>query len=305
MFWGCMTLEGRGGLIQKSKKVAQEQQIQEKQEKEQKAQQTEQKERGQMEEEKQKEEERRKKEVQEQEVREKERRVQEEKEVLRRKELLEEAERKRRERVTNLAGQGGEKVVALTFDDGPSRATTGRLLDILREKQVKATFFVLGVMARNAPDLVKREVAEGHEVQGHTMAHKSLARMSEEEIKADARAADDLMIEIMGYPPQLIRPPYGEVNQIIKRAIGRPLVCWDVDPLDWKYRNAETVRTNVLAGIHNGAVVILHDIHMTTVAAVPKIIEDLREAGYKFVTVSELAAIKQVKLEKGKAYWGI
>ena len=204
-----------------------------------------------------------------------------------------------------VAAKNGKKVIALTFDDGPSRATTPRLLDILKQKQVKVTFFVLGSAARYGKDIVRREFNEGHEIQGHTMWHGAFNAMSREQIMADIKQADDLMMEMIGRKPDMIRPPYGAMSQAAREVVGRPFMCWDVDTLDWKYRNSASVRQRAVGGAHNGAIVLMHDIHMTTVNAVAGIIDDLRAQGYEFVTISELAAIRGVNLVPGKEYWGI
>lgn len=213
-----------------------------------------------------------------------------------------EAEEKMREVV---AEKGGKKVIALTFDDGPNRATTPELLNILKQKGVKVTFFVLGAAARYGRDIVRRAFDEGHEIQGHTMTHGAFNAMTKEQIATDIAAADSLMTEIIGRKPEMIRPPYGAMSQAAKEVVGRPFICWDVDTLDWKYRNSASVRQRAIAGAHNRAIVLMHDIHITTVRAVAGIIDDLRAMGYEFVTVSELAAISGVKLMPGRVYWGM
>lgn len=196
----------------------------------------------------------------------------------------------------------GKKLVALTFDDGPSAGTTGRLLDILREKQVKATFFVVGTMAQQAPELVKREEQEGHEVASHTLAHNNLARMSSDAIKGEQAAFEGAMNEILGRRMELMRPPYGSVNDTVRSTVEQPMIMWSVDPQDWKDRNAGTVRSRVRAATYDGAIVLMHDIHASTVDAVAGIIDDLRADGYEFLTVSELAEVRGVKMENGVTY---
>ena len=196
----------------------------------------------------------------------------------------------------------GKKLVALTFDDGPSASTTGRLLDILREKQVKATFFVVGTMAQQAPELVKREEQEGHEVASHTLAHNNLARMSSDAIKGEQAEFEGVMNEILGRRVELMRPPYGSVNGTVRSTMEQPMIMWSVDPQDWKDRDAGTVRSRVRAATYDGAIVLMHDIHASTVDAVAGIIDDLRADGYEFLTVSELAEVRGVKMENGVTY---
>ncbi len=197
---------------------------------------------------------------------------------------------------------GGHKVVALTFDDGPSTATTPRLLDILKGKSVKATFFVLGTMAQKAPEILRREAAEGHEVASHTPYHNQQTSLSAAQIRAEALEMDRIFTDILGTVPPFTRPPYGAYNQTVQNAIGQPLIIWSVDPRDWQYRDASVVCTNVVSGTFDGAVILVHDIHASTVEAVPCIIDTLRAQGYEFLTVSELAAYRDVPLVNGGVY---
>lgn len=196
----------------------------------------------------------------------------------------------------------GRKLVALTFDDGPSATQTPRLLQILREKNVKATFFVVGNMAQRSPDILRQEEAEGHEVASHTMTHANLKRSTIEGIKWEAAAINGVFMDILGHGPSLTRPPYGNISNDARIYINQPLILWTVDPEDWRYKNAATVRRNVVSGTFDGAIVLMHDIHATTVDAVAGIIDDLRAQGYEFMTVSELAAARGVVMQNGTAY---
>lgn len=202
----------------------------------------------------------------------------------------------------NVPQNTGRKIVALTFDDGPSASTTSALLDVLAAKQVKVTFFVLGNMAQRSPALIQREVAEGHEVESHTMSHQNLAKISGAAIQGEVTGVDTVLQEITGSTAKLVRPPYGSINDTVRANIGRPMILWTVDPEDWKYRDAATVRTNVVSKTFDGAIVLMHDIYNTTVEAVGAIIDDLRAAGYEFLTVSEMAAERGVVLQSGYSY---
>ncbi len=197
----------------------------------------------------------------------------------------------------------GKKLVALTFDDGPSAATTSRLLDILKEKNVKVTFFVLGNLAERNPALLQREEAEGHEVGSHTPYHNQQTKLSPASIQAEAATMNQIFINILGHSPAFTRPPYGSVNDSVRTNLAQPLILWSIDPEDWKYRNAATVRANVVGAAYDGAIALMHDIHATTVDAVPGIIDDLRAQGYEFLTVSELAKARGVALQNGWTYY--
>lgn len=196
----------------------------------------------------------------------------------------------------------GKGLIALTFDDGPSAVQTPRLLQILREKNVKATFFVLGKMAQRSPDILRQEEADGHEVASHTMTHANLNRATIEGIQWEVAAVNGVFMDILGHGPSLTRPPYGNINNNVRTYVNQPLILWTVDPEDWKYKNAATVRQNVVSRTFDGAIILLHDIHATTVDAVVAIIDDLRAAGYEFVTVSELAAARGVVMQNGVSY---
>lgn len=197
----------------------------------------------------------------------------------------------------------GRKLIALTFDDGPSAATTSRLLDILKEKNVKVTFFALGNLAERNPALLQREEAEGHEVGSHTPYHNQQTKLSPASIQAEAATMNQIFINILGHSPAFTRPPYGSVNDSVRTNLAQPLILWSIDPEDWKYRNAATVRANVVGAAHDGAIALMHDIYATTVDAVPGIIDDLRAQGYEFLTVSELAKARGVALQNGWTYY--
>lgn len=197
----------------------------------------------------------------------------------------------------------GKKLVALTFDDGPSSATTPRLLDILYEKDVPATFFVLGKMVREAPDIVKRAEREGHIVASHTMYHQNLVRISTQAIKNDIVESTVVFSDILGHAPVLTRPPYGNINNTVRDSVGTPMILWSVDTLDWQNKDPSAILAVTKEQIHDGAIILMHDIYDTTVDAVPIVIDELRKEGYDFVTVPELAEIRGISLQSGTAYY--
>ena len=176
--------------------------------------------------------------------------------------------------------------VALTFDDGPSIYTEG-LLDILKEHGVQATFFLLGQSARVQSETVARMSAEGHEIGNHTWNHPNLTQLTDELTRQQIQQTDDIVSQIIGGPTQLLRPPYGAYNDRVLAVVGLPIIVWSVDPLDWKDRDAKIVAARIIES-PAGAIILAHDIHKTTVAAVPAIIAALRERGIHFVTVTKL-----------------
>ena len=197
----------------------------------------------------------------------------------------------------------GKKLVALTFDDGPSPATTPRLLDILKEQQVPATFFELGSLVKRNAWITQRALKEGHEIASHTMWHQNLARLSASAVQSDVGEANAAFIEAIGHAPELVRPPYGSINgETWKYFGGATMISWSVDTLDWKYRNTESIMNYLVSQVSDGAIVLMHDIHATSVDAVPAVISKLREMGYEFVTVSELIKMRGVTVEQSKMY---
>lgn len=196
----------------------------------------------------------------------------------------------------------GKKLVALTFDDGPSPATTPRLLDILYDKGVVATFFELGTGMRNNPDISSRIIKDGHELGSHTMYHQNLGIMSAATISADLGEASAVFQEITGNTPKIMRPPYGSINDNLRSVVNMPMIIWSVDTLDWKTRDTTAIIEEIQASVHDGAIILMHDIYDTTIDAAAIAIDQLRSEGYEFVTVSELASLRECDLQNGVAY---
>jgi len=191
---------------------------------------------------------------------------------------------------TQVSGVG--KTIAITFDDGPSPKLTPMLLDILKKRGIKATFFVVGQNAAEFPDILKREIAEGHEIGNHSWSHPQLNRLSADGVTAQIEKTNAAIRAAIGHDPVLIRPPYGATNARLDHRFneqyGMKVILWDVDPLDWKYRNSARVEREILSQTKPGSIILVHDIHATSVAAMPETLDALIAKGYKFVTVSEL-----------------
>ena len=191
------------------------------------------------------------------------------------------------------------KVVALTIDDGPHHKVTPEILTILKEKQVKATFFVLGVSAEHSPRLLAQEVADGHEIGTHTYSHPILPRLDAKRIAEEFDKAEKVIITAAP-PPTLFRPPGGAYNpQVLEaaRQKGYTVVLWSIDPRDWSRPPADKVVETVLRNVRPGSIILLHDGQhpLPTPQALGRIIDGLREQGYAFVTVSELLQYNEVR----------
>ena len=195
-----------------------------------------------------------------------------------------------------------EKLIAITFDDGPG-AYTAQLLDELAARDVKATFFVSGYRAANYPETLKRMVSEGHQLASHTQNHENLNTLSAAKITDEISRTQDYITAAGGDNPAYIRPPYGNANKTVRAQAPSPLINWSVDPEDWKYHNADTVCKNILAGSYDGAIILVHDIYQTSVNGALAAIDKLLEQGYEFVTVRDLLLRRGITPEAGVMYY--
>lgn len=196
--------------------------------------------------------------------------------------------------------------VALTFDDGPSGSYTQRLLDGLAEREVHATFFLCGYRVQEYPELAARIAREGHEIGSHSDRHEFFTKMQDEAVCADLRAASEKLTEATGSEPRLLRPPGGLYDlRVLARSVcaDLPIILWSIDPEDWRDRPTQTVVQFVTKRAKNGDIILLHDMHASSVAAALRIIDILEPRGFQFVTVSELALLSGTPLEGGKAYY--
>ena len=202
--------------------------------------------------------------------------------------------------------------VALTFDDGPHPQNTPRLLDILRARNVKATFYVIGRSVDLYPQVLRRTVAEGHEIGNHSHTHRLLSKLSDSEVRNEMARCRDAVARAAGVRMRTMRPPYGGLLQrqreLVHAEFGYPTILWSVDPLDWKRPGPGVVSSRILSGTNAGSIILAHDLHAQTVDAMPATIDGLLRRGFKFVTVSQLLAMKaetataQVSLPQAPAY---
>ena len=199
------------------------------------------------------------------------------------------------------ASAATSKLVAITFDDGPG-AYTERLLDGLKARGAKATFFMVGNLIGNRMDTVKRMVREGHQIGNHTYSHPNLNTLSSASVRSELNRTRNLLAQAGGNQTYALRPPYGNHNATVRTAAGGPIILWSVDTLDWKTRNADAVYNSIIRNTRDGSIVLLHDIYSTSVSGALRAIDTLKAKGYEFVTVNELFRRRAVKLENGKVY---
>lgn len=195
--------------------------------------------------------------------------------------------------------------IAMTFDDGPHGTQTPRLLDMLKQRNIKATFFCLGQCVAEFPDIAKRIVAEGHEIASHSWSHPNLIPMGESSVRDQLERTQTVIKQTTGVEVKLFRPPYGNFTARQRNwaaaTYGYKTILWDVDTLDWQHRNPAKTEAIALAQTRSGSIILQHDIHKTTVDAMPATLDGLAAKGFKFVTVSELLAMDKPVPPKPKA----
>ena len=188
-----------------------------------------------------------------------------------------------------------EKVIAITFDDGPHGVNTPRLLDMLKKRDIKATFYVVGNMVTYNPQILRRMIAEGHEIGNHTVSHGNLARMSNEALRSELQKAHDQILKETGIAPRTMRPPGGAITRDQKafmlKEFGYPTILWSVDPEDWKKPGSAVVTNRLVSGAKPGGILLVHDIHSPSIDAMPSTVDQLLARGFQFVTVTQLIAM--------------
>ena len=194
------------------------------------------------------------------------------------------------------------RFVALTFDDGPRRDTTARLLDGLRERGASATFFLVGERLAGNEDLVLRMQAEGHQVGTHTWSHIRLDGTAPAAQLRDIQAAQNAVCKLLDTDSCWLRPPYGLIDPAVRTGVTVPMVHWSVDPRDWESRDTAMVVRSVLKDVQPGDIILLHDIYPSSVEAALQIVDALEAEGYWFVTVEELLELNGIQPKAGAMY---
>ena len=197
------------------------------------------------------------------------------------------------------------RFVALTFDDGPRRDTTSRLLDGLRERGASATFFLVGQQIEGSEDLLLRMRDEGHQVGNHSWSHASLKDESDWGLLQEVGRTDTLLREVLGEGGDWLRPPYGFLTARQRQLVTVPVIKWSVDPEDWKLRDTEKDVAAVLKKVQPGDIILMHDSIPATVDAALRIVDALQAEGYIFVTVEELLALSGVDPQPGIFYCSV
>lgn len=192
--------------------------------------------------------------------------------------------------------------VALTFDDGPRSGLTTKVLDLLAKYDAKATFYILGRSIAGNEEILKRQVAEGHELGNHSWTHDNLTKISQEQLHHEIHHTQEVIKNITGVTPKTLRVPYGAYDANVAHVANMPLVNWNVDSNDWRQRNVRSNVNTVISQVTPGSIILMHDIHPESVDAVEEIIVRLKQKGYQFVTVTEL--IGEQNLLANMIYFG-
>ena len=195
------------------------------------------------------------------------------------------------------------KYIAFTFDDGPG-IYTKKLVNALKKNDAKATFFALGRSVEKHRDALKYAHANGMEIGTHTYAHKNLKKCSKNTIKSEIKKGKDAIKDTIGVYPTVLRPPYGNYNKTVSKNAELPMIYWSVDTLDWKHKKTKYVYKSILRQSKGWDIVLLHDIHKTSVEGFIKALPKLKKDNYELVTVSELYQIYGKKLKNGVMYYG-
>ena len=185
-------------------------------------------------------------------------------------------------------------IVALTFDDGPSKYTN-EILDILKDNGICATFFILGNKVPYGQETLLKMLENGNEIGNHTYNHKWLAHLDEIEIKNQISKTQEVIFEYTRYLPKVFRPSYGDIPKEMRKEINLEVTLWNVDTLDWKLKNKKQIIKRATRNTKDGDIILLHDTYKRTKDALPEIINTLKKKGFQFVTISELNEIKKLR----------
>ena len=196
----------------------------------------------------------------------------------------------------------GPKLIALTFDDGPRRDTTAKLLDGLAQRGVPATFFLIGEQIVGQEDLVLRMDAEGHQIGIHTYDHVTLTGLNKADFDAQVDKTRRMLKNILGHNDFLLRPPYGLYDEGVQRKAEAPIILWSIDPEDWGDKNADREVAHIVSRASDGDIILMHDIYPASVEAALRVVDQLHERGYLFVTVGQLFAERRIELRAGEVY---
>ena len=195
-----------------------------------------------------------------------------------------------------------KKTVALTFDDGPSKKYNSLILEELAKNKAHATFFMVGTMMDSCGKCVVDTYKSGNEVASHTYSHINIKRSKSEEVKENIAKLNTKYNELTGDNIKYLRPPYGAYNKNNLDTINMPLILWDLDTEDWRYRDVDHIVNYIIENVNDGSIILMHELYETSYEALKIALPKLYSMGYQVVSITELAKIKNRTLEPGHAY---
>lgn len=198
-----------------------------------------------------------------------------------------------------------KKTIALSFDDGPSNSVTPKILDILKEQEVTATFFVLGSRINNHANIIRRIKDEGHEIGNHGYNHTSFKRLSGEALLNQINNTNTNIINIISEQPTLVRPPYGELNKNAINTLNYPIIFWSIDPRDWDGTSISAMQKNIITNLDDGKIILLHDLYENTAQLVKIIVPQIKALDYDIVSITELFNLNDIELKPHQTYYQI
>ncbi len=193
--------------------------------------------------------------------------------------------------------------VALTFDDGPTPRHTARLLDGLKERNVHATFFLVGYRLEGNEALVQRIKTEGHQIGNHSYQHAQLTTLTAAQALSDLSRCDLALCTLLGEGEYWVRPPYGSIDDQTLAGLDVPVICWSVDPLDWSDKDAQKVAAHIAQNAKDGDIILLHDCYASTVDAALQAVDGLLARGLQPVTVEQLLTLGGKEVQSGRVYY--
>lgn len=194
-------------------------------------------------------------------------------------------------------------MIALTFDDGPNYKTTNKILDILKNNNSNATFFVTGRRSDKDYQILPKMLELGNQIGNHTYNHTNLTKLSQKDVEKEIETVNDKLVKFVGSPASLVRVPYGAINSNILNNFDYPFIMWNVDTQDWKSRNSKKIINETLKNLSDGNIILMHDIYETTAKACEFIIPEIIKKGFQLVTIQDMMEYKNIELKPNKKYF--
>lgn len=194
-----------------------------------------------------------------------------------------------------------DKIIALTFDDGPSKYTD-EILNILKENDSRATFFISGNNIIGNEEKIKKIDAYSNQIGIHGYSHIPFVDMEIEDVSIEIATTHSMLYDIGVNATNLVRPPFGKINKSVKEEVHYPFILWNIDTEDWKYQDKEYIKNTIIDNIESGSIVVLHDRYKQTVEAIKEVIPLLKKQGYKFLTIDEMHKAYNISLVPGMVY---